>query len=156
MSQPNLVETDADEEIQQLVTETDRAVLLTWAADVAERVLPYFEQEYPDDERPRLAIEGARDFVDQPFDMNQCRTLSLDAHEAAREAQLVPEACFAARSAGHAVGTAHVDEHATGAVTYALTAIREVNDDSDGVKSIHKEQDWQLNHLIDLKQERKQ
>ena len=31
-----------------------------WAADCAERVLPIFEAKYPNDNRPRLAIEAAR------------------------------------------------------------------------------------------------
>lgn len=34
------------------------------AADFAERVLPIFEARYPDDRRPRLAIEAARGAAD--------------------------------------------------------------------------------------------
>jgi len=37
----------------------DRSLAL-WAADCAERVLPYFEEKYPRDDRPRKAIEAAR------------------------------------------------------------------------------------------------
>lgn len=33
------------------------------AAEYAARVLPIFEADHPDDERPRLAIEAARDFA---------------------------------------------------------------------------------------------
>ena len=33
------------------------------AADFAERVLPLFEAEYPDDDRPRKAIEAARAYA---------------------------------------------------------------------------------------------
>ena len=33
------------------------------AADFAEHVLPLFEADYPDDDRPRKAIEAARAFV---------------------------------------------------------------------------------------------
>jgi len=38
----------------------DRESLALWAADCAEHVLPYFEEKYPEDARPRRAIEAAR------------------------------------------------------------------------------------------------
>ena len=38
-------------------------VMRLMAADFAEAVLPIFEKEYPDDNRPRLAIQAARDFA---------------------------------------------------------------------------------------------
>ena len=40
----------------------DRPLSL-FAADCAERVLPIYEKEYPEDQRPRQAIEAARAFV---------------------------------------------------------------------------------------------
>jgi len=42
--------------------EGDRAMRLM-AADFAEAVLPIFEREYPDDDRPRKAIQAARYFA---------------------------------------------------------------------------------------------
>ena len=38
----------------------DRNVAVAWACDCAERVLPIFEAQFPDDRRPRQAIEMAR------------------------------------------------------------------------------------------------
>ena len=38
------------------VAEQDHRALALWAADCAERVLPYFEELYPGDDRPRKAI----------------------------------------------------------------------------------------------------
>jgi len=35
-----------------------------WACDMAEDVLPIFEREYPDDMRPRNAIQAGRDYAD--------------------------------------------------------------------------------------------
>ena len=35
-------------------------LLASWAADCAEHVLPLFAGKYPDDERPRLAIQTVR------------------------------------------------------------------------------------------------
>ena len=34
--------------------------MAAWAADCAERVLPLFEAAYPEDDRPRRAIETGR------------------------------------------------------------------------------------------------
>jgi len=34
------------------------------ACDYAERVLPWFEREHPDDKRPRVAIETARKYAE--------------------------------------------------------------------------------------------
>ena len=41
----------------------DHSSLVLWAADCAERVLPYFEENYPKDNRPRNAIEAGRGCV---------------------------------------------------------------------------------------------
>ena len=44
----------------------DKPRLVTFAADCAERVLLKFEERYPDDMRPRRAIEAARAWVTCP------------------------------------------------------------------------------------------
>ena len=44
----------------------DKIVLFT--ADVAERVLPIYEKQHPNDFRPRHAIQAARDFIDEKID----------------------------------------------------------------------------------------
>jgi len=49
--------------VRKLDTWNEKTARL-FAADCAERVLPIFEREYPDDDRPRKAIQAARDFVD--------------------------------------------------------------------------------------------
>ncbi|MGG7508815.1 putative immunity protein, partial [Plantibacter sp. YIM 135249] len=46
----------------QSLSEADRRIVAAWAADCAERVLPVFEAEAPDDDRPRDAIARAREF----------------------------------------------------------------------------------------------
>lgn len=47
----------------QSLSEGERRVVAAWAADCAERVLPLFEVEAPDDDRPRDGIERARAFA---------------------------------------------------------------------------------------------
>ncbi len=125
----------------------DQRSLATWAANCAERVLPFFEKAYPKDDRPRKAIEVCRTWVRTGvFKMSNIRGASLAAHAAAREAKENDAACFAARAAGQAVATAHVPQHAYGGAYYALKAIVAADPDNAKVKTT-KELNWQSRHL---------
>jgi hypothetical protein len=42
-----------------------------FAADCAEMVLPIYEKEYPDDDRPRKAIQAARDYANELISVEQ-------------------------------------------------------------------------------------
>lgn len=122
----------------------DQSSMATWAADCAERVLPFFEKAYPEDDRPRNAIETCRRWARTGvFRMAEIRGASLAAHAAAREAKENDAACFAARAAGQAVATAHVPQHAFGAAYYALKAVAATGGDVAG------ERDWQSGRLPD-------
>ena len=41
-----MTKSDMDEQIFNLVLKTDKKTLAKWAADCAERTLPYFEKKY--------------------------------------------------------------------------------------------------------------
>ena len=125
----------------------DQKRMATWAADCAERVLPFFEEAYPDDDRPRKAIETCRTWVRTGvFKMTEIRGASLSSHAAARAVKKNDPALFAARAAGQAVGTAHVAQHAYGGALYALKAIAAA-DPANAEKNVTKERDWQSRHL---------
>ncbi len=132
----------------------DQRSLATWAADCAERVLPLFEKAYPEDDRPRKAIEACRTWVlTGVFRMSEIRGASLAAHTAARDAKENDTACFAARAAGQAVATAHVPQHALGGAYYALKAIAAA-DPANAKVNVAKERDWQAQCLSEnLRQE---
>jgi hypothetical protein len=125
----------------------DQKLMATWAADCAERVLPYFEEAYPEDDRPRKALESCRTWVRTAvFKMAEIRGASLSAHAAARAVKQNDPALFAARAAGQAVATAHVAQHAYGGALYALKAIAAM-DPANAEKKVAKERDWQSRHL---------
>ena len=42
------------------LADSDHRLIANWAADCAQHVLHLFEEERPDDDRPRIAIEQAR------------------------------------------------------------------------------------------------
>jgi hypothetical protein len=100
----------------------DRRAQAAWAADCTERVLPYFEEAFPDDDRPRRAIEAARAWARGEIRVSEARAAALEAHAAARAASAHPAAVAAARSAGHAAATAHMAGHARHAEAYAAVA----------------------------------
>jgi hypothetical protein len=68
-----------------------------FAADCAERVLYLYEQEYPNDDRPRAAIQAARDFAEGRIDQ-----AALDAARVAASAAERDAAWTAARAAARA------------------------------------------------------
>jgi hypothetical protein len=104
--------------------ERDHRSLVLWAAECVERVLPYFEEKYPEDSRPRDALEAGRGWVRGEVSMSQVRSAALAAHAAARDAD-GGTARAAARAAGHAAATAHVAGHAPHAANYALSVLTE-------------------------------
>jgi len=105
----------------QALSEADRRTVAGWAADCAERVLPLFETEAPDDERPRDAIARAR-----AFSRGELRAADEIRRRfvAGRAANAVssPAAVAAARAAAQASGVAHMGAHALGAAAYAAKA----------------------------------
>ncbi|OGY91745.1 MAG: hypothetical protein A3B31_01745, partial [Candidatus Komeilibacteria bacterium RIFCSPLOWO2_01_FULL_53_11] len=111
-----------------------------WATDCAEHVLSHFEKEYPEDDRPRKAIEAGRIWVAEklPMKMKVIRSAALDAHAAARTIENAA-ARAAARAAGQAVATVHVLGHAVGAAYYGVKAA-----EAAGVEG---EREWQYKHL---------
>lgn len=125
----------------------DQRLMAAWAADCAERVLPLFEQAYPEDDRPRKAIEACRAWVHTGvFQMAAIRGASLAAHAAARTAKEKTAARFAARAAGQAVATAHVPQHAFGGAYYALKAIA-ATDHAHAEADVAREHAWQAQHI---------
>lgn len=141
------------EPMAELVKETDQKTVAVWAIDCVERVLPCFEEKYPDDPRPRNAIGALRVWINTGiFHMADIRKASLAAHAAARETGEDNAARSAARAAGQAVATAHVPTHSLGAANYALQAIYRDLNPFDADVAVAKERDWQYHHLLALRE----
>jgi Imm-5 like putative immunity protein len=151
MKKRKMAVTGKDNVIAELVGKTDHKTLAFWACDCAERVLPYFENKYPQDDRPRQAIEAGRAWVKTGvFKMADIRRVSLAAHAAAREVEDDDSARSAAHAAGQAVATAHVARHALAAAIYAATAIRDAVEPANAEEATNREREWQLQHLLNL------
>lgn len=126
---------------RQALSETDRRLVATWAADCAERVLPLFEEEAPDDDRPRDAITRARAYGAGELSTADEIRRRFVAGRAAKSVT-APAAIAAARSAAQASGVAHMGAHAFGAAAYAVKAIT-------AVRPAEREAEvtWQLQHM---------
>lgn len=122
-----------DEPMAELVRETDKKTLAIWAIDCTERVLPFFEEEFPHDSRPRNALGTLRAWIATGvFSMAVIREASLASHAAARDVGEDTAARSAARAAGQAVATAHVLTHSWGAALYARQAVWRVAEPEKG------------------------
>ncbi|HET7272221.1 MAG TPA: hypothetical protein VFI90_14210, partial [Rubrobacter sp.] len=55
----------------------DHSALMLWAADCAEHALSYFEEKYPEDDRPRNAIEAGRAWTRGEISMSEVRAAAL-------------------------------------------------------------------------------
>lgn len=122
-------------------------MLAEWAADCAEHVLHLFEDEQPDDERPRQAIEQARAWARGEIPMQQSRTDAGKANAAARD--LAGPARRAAHAAGQAAAVAHVAAHELGAAAYAIRAARDAAPAAARDEAGRLERDWQREQLPD-------
>jgi len=126
--------------------EQDHRSLVLWAADCAEHVLPYFEEKYPKDDRPRKALEAARAWTHGEIRVGPARAAGVAAHAAARDAD-EDAARAAARAAGQAVGTAHMAGHARHAAAYAVKAVTYAAHPTDAAAAAAMEGDWQYRRL---------
>jgi hypothetical protein len=143
-----ILEKPFSEQIDHQIFQPDKKVLALWAIDCAERVLPYFEEKYPDDKRPRKALETVKEWLDTGvFKMSVIRKASLDAHAAAKDAK-EDYAKYVAHAAGQAVATAHVPTHALGSSVYSIRAVAAYSGNvNDG---LIRERNWQLQRLQDI------
>jgi hypothetical protein len=140
--------------LQELVEASDKRSLAIWALACAERVLPFYEAEFPVNSRPRNALAALQDWIDTgEFSMKTIRAAALASHAAARDVGEDNPARSAARAAGQAVSTAHVKEHALAAANYALQAIFRANIDKNHEEAIEAERQWQTQRLMEIPRE---
>lgn len=127
--------------------DADHHLLALWAADCAQHVLHFFEQEQPHDDRPRRAIEQVHAWVRGEVTMMQSRAAGGHAMGAARA--LKGPAREAAYAAGQAAAVAHVAAHELGAAAYAIRAARAAAPKDERIEAGRLECQWQRAQLPD-------
>ncbi|WP_227468142.1 putative immunity protein [Microbacterium sp. YJN-G] len=103
------------------LSEEDRRELVEWTVACAERMLPLFLAERPDDPRPREALDAAQAFMRGELSIEDVREKAFACHAAAREAD-DPSALAAARVCGQAAAVAHMAGHARQVPRYTAKA----------------------------------
>ena len=100
--------------------------LVMWAFECAIIPLRLFEEKYPTEHRPRIALEMCKAWSKGEVKMPVAKKAILDAHATAKE---IEDNAYIAlcHAIGHAGATVHVETHALGLVFYELTAIVFVN-----------------------------
>ncbi|MFW9922180.1 MAG: putative immunity protein [Candidatus Thorarchaeota archaeon] len=135
--------------IRKLIEKQKHRTLVLWSMDCAERVLAIFEEKYPQDKRPREAIEAAKAWAFGNIKMPIAKKAAHATHNAATDvAEEDPAASAAARAMGHVIGTVHVETHAMGFVLYAITAFIYATNPSDTDELITKECNWLYERLL--------
>ena len=104
----------------RIVIEPAEKEIRLFACDCAERVLPIYEKQYPDDQRPRQAIETARRFAIGKATPEELHAAGATA--GATAAALAASAAALAASAAGAAACAALAANAAGAAACAALA----------------------------------
>ena len=97
--QPDKIAFTSARLVKEVGTLTQR-ICVRWAAECSKRVLHLYEDKYPDDKRPREAINAALAWAKDPSDKNR------DAANAAANAAYAAYAAYAANAAANAAKAA--------------------------------------------------
>ena len=120
-------------------------LLADWALGCAEHVLHLFEEQRPEDRRPREALEIGRAWIRGELRMTDAHNAAFQANAAARG--MPDPAKFAALAAGQAVAVAHVAAHDLGAAAYAIRAAGASVPAEDAARARAAEREWQRERL---------
>jgi len=129
------------------LTDADHHLLAAWAVACVEHVLHLFEDERPDDARPREALEVARAWIRGEVPMKVAHQTAFVTNAAGR-GQPDPVK-FTALAAGQAVAVAHVAAHDLGAAAYAIRAAAAAVPPEESDAARLGERDWQRAQLPD-------
>ena len=129
----------------QTLSEAERRTVAAWAADCAERVLPFFEAEAPGDNRPYEAIARTRAFARGELDVAEQIRRRFAGGGAAHGVGTT--AAAAARAAGQASAIPHMGAHALAAAAYAAKAMGLATPERP--EAVSEEIGWQLASMSD-------
>jgi len=112
-------------ELRNLIDTQSKETIRTWCLGYAEtRILPLFEELYPDDNRPRSAVVAAHAYLEGEIKFADVKNAILkECHAAARELDAYPAAQAAARAVGQGTAVVHTLTHSLGLFFYAAAAI---------------------------------
>ncbi|HHT38491.1 MAG TPA: hypothetical protein GXZ95_03635 [Mollicutes bacterium] len=127
-------------ELMRLIETQSKETIANWCLDYAEKfILPIYKKYYPNDDRPKIALDASRDWFNGLKKLPEVKDIILNScHQAAREAEDNPAAQAAARIIGHAAACFHTPTHSIGLAFYGGAAVAY---DKLGIESTREEYD---------------
>ena len=110
------------QDLIRLIEKQKHRTLVRWSFECAQEPLLKFEAKYPNELRPRKALELCEAWASGTIKMPEAKKAILAAHAVAKEID-DKESIALVHAIGHAGATVHVETHALGIVFYELTAI---------------------------------
>lgn len=105
-----------------LIPQQNHRTLVLWALSLAEESVELLEQRYPEERRPRIALEAARLWAAGRSKMREAQRRILDCHAVAKEIHSQEDIALC-HAVGQACAVVHTEGHALGYPLYELTAI---------------------------------
>lgn len=100
----------------------DHRVMALWAFDLAAGSVVRLEEKYPEEKRPREALNAARDWAAGKIKMRLAQRKILDCHAFAKEINCKEDIAIC-HAIGQACAVVHTTGHAIGYPIYDLTSI---------------------------------
>ena len=110
------------DELCQLMEQANRQVLVLWALELAEESARVLAEKYPEDFRPKEAVEAATSWAKGQIKMPIAKQAILNCHTMAKELEN-PADIARCHAVGQACSVVHTVGHALGYPMYDLTAI---------------------------------
>ncbi len=112
-------------QLMALISSQSKETIANWCIDYAEKeILPIYLKYYPNDYRPKMALDASRDWLKGLKKLPEVKNIILnECHQAAREAENNPAAQAAARTLGQAAACFHTPTHSMGLAFYGGAAV---------------------------------
>ena len=110
------------QDLKTLMETQNHRVMTLWAFELASESVAKLEEKYPEEKRPREALEAARDWASGIIKMRIAQRKILDCHGFAKEIENKEDIAIC-HSIGQACAVVHTAGHAIGYPMYDLTAI---------------------------------
>lgn len=110
------------QDLIRLFQAQNHRIMALWAFDFAEETVARLEEKYPEETRPRKALEAARDWSAGKLKMRAAQQKILACHAFAKEIENKEDISLC-HAVGQACAVVHTAGHAVGYPVYDLTAV---------------------------------
>ena len=110
------------QDLAMMFREQDHRVMVLWALELAAESVAELEEKYPDETRPREALEAARAWAEGKIKMRLAQRKILNCHAFTKELDSKVDIALC-HAVGQACAVVHTAGHAMGYPMYELSAI---------------------------------